>query len=112
MKHQNVANIGDLIKAFDFDKSHDQESFLSGIVIDKGQIYFELEYPNEIRKVLMGEGYAVKIIGGDSDSDYRKGDIAFVPFEKNSDYDERVSLIATEAEVEMVLADYRKETFH
>lgn len=104
LKFESTANIGDMIKAFDFKPMADRpEYFLTGIVTEKGPMFKEIE---DGRKVYIGEGYTVNVIGGDAESVEmgRKNVTMYVPFEVDfMEYDNRVTLIATKEEIEMVL---------
>lgn len=81
LKYENVANIGDTIKAFDFEPIPGRpDSFLIGKVIDKGMV-------NDSYLA-----YTVEVIDGDDDS--RNGATMYVPFESSMDYDGRVSRIS------------------
>lgn len=104
LKFESLANIGDMIKAFDFKPMADRpEYFLTGIVTAKGAMYKEVEG----RKVYLGEGYTVNVLGGDAESvEMGRKDIEmYVPFEVDfMEYDERVSVVATAEEIEMVMA--------
>ena len=85
LKYQNLANVGDRIRAYDFLGRRD--SYIEGVVKAKGRI----ETP---RGVLMYTGYTIDIdvdtLGG------RTGDEGYVPFETSMDYDERIELIEEE----------------
>ena len=111
LKFENTANIGDIIKAFDFKPMEGREdSFLAGRVVRKGSLYKEYEG----RKLYLCEGYEVEVLGGDSESaPIRKGTTALVPFEVDfMEYDERISVVATEAEIEMLIAFETNEAIH
>jgi hypothetical protein len=99
LKFENLANVGDMIKAFDFKPMADRpDYFLTGIVLDKGMI----KHP--VHGFDMYMAYTVKIVGQGEDNQYEIGEIAYVPFETDfMEYDERVQLVATKEEVEMVM---------
>jgi hypothetical protein len=92
MKFENVAEIGDTIKAFDFMPMPDREdSFLIGRVIEKGMVR------NPESNVPMFDGYTVEIVrsvtGDEKYDEFRKCDIGYIPFELFvADFDDRVSL--------------------
>lgn len=112
LKFENTANIGDIIKAYDFMPMSDRpDTFLAGRVIEKGACYKELE---DGRKVYLCDGYTVEVLGGDEKSRrHRKGQTMFVPFEMDfMEFDERVSVIISSEEVEMLRAYENEEVFH
>jgi hypothetical protein len=111
LKFENTANIGDIIKAFDFKPMADRpDSFLTGRVVEKGEMFQDFDG----RKVYIGNGYTVEVLGGDSESaPIRKGQTMYVPFEVDfMEYDERVEVVATEAEIEMLIAFETNEAIH
>lgn len=107
LKFESLAKIGDVIKSFDFKPMEGRpEYFLTGIVTEKGSMYKEIE---EGRKVYIGEGYTVNVIGGDEESVRigRKNVTMYVPFEVDfMEYDERVTLVATKEELEMITEEF------
>lgn len=112
LKFENTAKVGDIIKAFDFKPMEGRpDYFLAGRVIEKGPMYKEIE---EGRKVYIGEGYTVEVLGGDEESrEIRKGSTMFVPYEIDfMEFDDRVSVAITAEEVEMVRAIEMEEVFH
>ena len=82
LKYQNLAEVGDRIRAYDFRGGRDY--YIEGVVTDKGAI-------NTPRGVLMYTGYTIRIdvdtLGG------REGDTGYVPFETTFDYDDRIELV-------------------
>ena len=96
-KHENTAQIGDIIKAFDFKPMADREDiFLIGKVIDKGMIM------HPTYNTPMYAGFTVEIIA--ERDGYTKGETAYVPFETSfMEYDERVQLIVTEEEIQTLI---------
>lgn len=104
LKFESLANIGDIIKSFDFKPMEGRpDYFLTGIVTAKGPMMQELPGGNH---AYIGEGYTVKVIGGDAESVEmgRKDVTMYVPFEVDfMEYDERVQLVATAEELEMVM---------
>lgn len=103
LKFAGFANKGDMIKAFDFKPMADRpDCFMTGIVLDKGPIYVYVEELG--REIYHCDGYTVRIVGSDEDSKERIGDIGYIPFEVSMfEYDERITMVATAAEVEMVM---------
>lgn len=111
LKFENTAKVGDIIKAYDFKPMADRpDVFLAGRVIEKGEMYQDFEG----RKVYIGNGYTVEVLGGDEKSrEYRKGTTMYVPFEIDfMEFDERVQRIITAEEIEMVAAYENEEVFH
>ncbi len=106
LKFENTANIGDMIKAFDFKPMEGRpDSFMTGIVTAKGPIYVERDFGEGPVRVYHCDGYTVKVIGSDEDSKERIGDIGYIPFGVSfMEFDERVTLVATKEEIELVLA--------
>ena len=107
MKFEALANVGDVIKAYDFKPMEGRpDCFMTGIVTAKGPIYVDRDFGDGvIRNVYMCDGYTVKIIGADADSiDFRKGDTGYIPFEVDfMEYDGRIELVATKEELAMVV---------
>lgn len=108
LKFENTAKVGDIIKAYDFMPMTDRtDMFMSGKVIEKGMIKHPVYGHN------MYEGYTIEIMGMGEENRYTKGEIAYVPFETDfMEYDERIQLVATAEEIELVLADANDEVFH
>jgi len=109
LKFENTAKIGDIIKAYDFQPMEDRpEVFMTGRVIAKGPI----KHP--VHGFTMFEGYTIEVLGGDEKTrESRKGDTGYVPFEVDfMEYDNRVQVVVTEEEVEMVKAYYNEEVMH
>lgn len=89
LKYENVANIGDTVKAFDFEPMPDREdAFLIGKVIDKGEFYQDFEG----HKVYLCDGYTVEVVESPG-FEARVGAIMCVPFESTFDYEGRVTLV-------------------
>ena len=82
-KYQNLAQVGDRIRAYDF--RGNREAYIEGVVTAKGAIR------NPQGAYLLFDGYTIDIdvdtLGG------REGDQGYVPFESTFDYDERVELV-------------------
>ena len=109
LKFENTAEVGDVIKAFDFRpmpeyaKEDYPDSYLTGLVTAKGPIYQEFEG----RKVYVCEGYTVKVLFSETrDEEFdkmRQGTEMFVPFEMSiTDFDGRVTKFASKEEYEAV----------
>ena len=85
LKYQNLAQVGDRIRAYDFRGGKDY--YIEGIVTAKGAI-------TTLRGVLMYTGYTIDVdvdtLGG------RVGDEGYVPFETSLDYDDRIELVEEE----------------
>ena len=84
LKYQNLANVGDRIRAYDFMGRKD--AFIEGKIIDKGPI------KNSDGAYLLYDGYTIEI-DSDGAGFGREGDIGYVPFESSLDYDDRVELV-------------------
>ena len=98
LKFENTANVGDVIKAYDFEPMSDRpDSYLLGEVLEKGPIYAKPHYTAE-REVYMCDGYTVFVkdsVTGSLNHDIeRVGRIMYVPFEMAmSDFDGRVEVV-------------------
>jgi len=91
LKYENVAQVGDTIKALDFRPMSDRpDQYLIGRVIEKGPMYYELEAG---RRLYMCDGYKVLVSFDSYDGDRVMEEIV-VPFETTFDYDGRVELVA------------------
>jgi hypothetical protein len=91
LKFAETAQVGDVIKAFDFKPMQGREdSFLVGKVIAKGPIKrFE---PELGREIYLCDGYTIEVT--ECSDNVRLGDTGFVPFEVSMmEYDERVQVI-------------------
>lgn len=104
LKFENTAQIGDMIKGLDFKPMPGRpDYFITGIVLDKGPIIQEIEPGVTVNA---GRGYKVRVVGADEE---RKamgivGEIMYIPFEVSlMEYDERVQLVATKEEIDIVL---------
>ena len=95
LKFENVANVGDVIKAFDFQPMEGRDdSYLIGSVLEKGPMYVEMNG----RQVHICNGYRVFVkdsctasSGFDAD---RIGTEMIVPFEMGiTEFDNRVEVI-------------------
>lgn len=89
LKFENAANVGDVIKAFDFKPMSDRpDMFMVGRVIDKGMI----KHP--VHGFDMYMGFTVEITDQGEKNRYTIGETAYVPFETDfMEYDERVQLL-------------------
>jgi hypothetical protein len=85
LKYQNLAGVGDRIRAYDFRGGKDY--YIEGVVVAKGAIR------SPQGGYMLYEGYTISIdvdtLGG------REGDAGYVPFETTLDYDERIELVET-----------------
>ena len=96
LKFENVANVGDVIKAFDFQPMEGRDdSYLIGRVIEKGRMYADIDG----RQVYLCEGYKVFVKDSRSGSESydidRMGTEMMVPFEISMcEFDNRVEVIA------------------
>lgn len=91
----DIANVGDLIKAYDVPPMDGMpERFVVGVVVAKGRVF---QNYREDRCLFLGEGYTIDIIGGDKKSVHARGRIgseAFVPYHiEHADHHNRVSLV-------------------
>lgn len=92
--YENVAEIGQTIKGFDFEPSSVRKDiYMQGKVIDKGWI----THPETGHQLFKGYTIEVEIDGG-SDDNARVGEIGYIPFAYICDYEGRVELIDTEFE--------------
>lgn len=97
LKFENVAEVGQIIKAFDFQPMPGRpDSYLIGEVIAKGPIFAK---PNNDREVYMCDGYTVLVTESVSGSEMydkeRTGIEMYVPFEMSiTDFDGRVEVLA------------------
>ncbi len=91
LKFAELANIGDVIRAYDFKPMEGRPvMYMTGRVIAKGPVKHP-EYG-----VVMFHGYTIEIIDSDEDSKERIGDTGYVPFEVDfMEYDDRVKVVAT-----------------
>lgn len=92
LRFENVANVGDMIKALDFRPMEGRnDSYLVGRVIEKGEMFYDNGVP-------MCHGYKVYVTDSRSGSDRfdinRVGIEMIVPFEMSiTDFDGRVQLV-------------------
>lgn len=84
---ENTANIGDTIKAFDFQPMPSRDDvYVEGTVIAKGKIYAS-------DGTLAMIGFTIEATGSDEWSDRKIGEKVFVPFQMFMDFDNRVTKI-------------------
>ena len=95
LKYQNLANVGDVIRAYDF--MGNREAFIQGRVIAKGAVR------NEDGAYMLFDGYTINI-EKDGAGFGREGDIGYIPFETSMDYDDRVELVDWDNRAEEELA--------
>jgi len=95
LEYQNLANIGDRIRAYDFRGS--KGAYIEGVVKAKGAI------KNEKGNYLLFDGYTIDI-DVDGAEFGREGDEGYIPFETSNDYDDRVELIDWDNRAEEELA--------
>lgn len=95
LKFENLANIGDVIRAYDF--MGNREAYIEGRVIAKGAI----THPNDGRYLY--EGYTIMVEKDGAEFD-REGEEAYIPYETTMDYDSRVELIDWDNRAEEELA--------
>lgn len=98
LKFEALANIGDVIKAYDFMPFEGRpDVYMVGKVIAKGDIYVDRDFGDGVvRNVYLCKGYTVEIIDADDDTrEERVGDIGYVPFEVTMlEYDGRIERVA------------------
>ena len=86
LKYENLANIGDTIRGYDF--IGNTEAYVEGVVTDKGWV----KHPVTGMELYLG--YTILVSkDGVQESFGREGEIAYVPFESSLEYDDRVQLI-------------------
>lgn len=84
LKYQNLAQIGDRIRAYDFMGRKD--AYIEGVVTAKGEVQSPQGY-------MLFSGYTIQI-DVDGAGFGREGDEGYIPFESSLDYDDRVELVA------------------
>jgi len=85
LKYENLANVGDVIRGYDFMGS--KGAYIEGKVIAKGAV--------EINGMYMYDAYTI-IVEKDGAEFGREGDEMYIPFETSIDYDGRVELVEME----------------
>ena len=94
LKYENLANVGDVIRGYDF--MGNKEAFIEGRVLAKGAVHTPSgQY--------MFEAYTIMIEKDGADWD-REDDEGYIPFETSMDYDGRVELIDWDNRAEEELA--------
>ena len=96
LKYENLANVGDVIRGYDFMGS--KGAYIEGKVIAKGEVH-------DGKGRYIFNGYTI-IVETDGAEFGREGEEAYIPFETTMDYDGRVELIDWDnrAEEELALA--------
>ena len=98
LKFENTANVGDKIRAYDFEPMSDRpDSYLVGEVLEKGPIYAKPHYTAP-REVYVCDGYTVFVkdsVTGSVEHDMQRvGRIMYVPFQMaGRDFDNRVEVV-------------------
>jgi hypothetical protein len=82
LKYENLANVGAVIRGYDFMGSKD--AYIQGRVIAKGEIVVDGRYHFD--------GYTI-MVETDGAEFGREGEEAYIPFETSMEYDGRVELI-------------------
>ena len=104
LKFENVAKVGQFIKAMDFRSYEDRDDmFVIGKVIEKGQIFVDCAFSG--RKIPMYEGYTIECVY-DTEGDRVRREIN-VPFEVGmADWDDRVQYVS-EASARLIITGRR-----
>lgn len=88
MKFENVAEVGQKIRAYDFQPIEGREDqYIEGVVVEKGWII----HPETGHKLF--KGFTISIDADSSEGRFRVGDSGYVPFETTHDFDGRVQKI-------------------
>ena len=89
LKFENIAQVGDIIKAFDFKPMSDRpDHYIAGCVVEKGSVF----HPE--MNVEMFKRYHIEVTHSSREGDERVGTICYVPFQLGfMEYDERVSVL-------------------
>lgn len=92
LKFENTAELGDMIRAYDFEPIPGREDhYITGRVVAKGPIH--AFHADAGREVYLCDGYTIEITGASHEDDPRIGDTGYVPFETSFfDYDGRVTV--------------------
>ena len=94
LKYENLAEVGMVIRGYDFRGS--KGAYIEGKVIAKGKVTIQGQY--------MYDAYTI-IVEKDGAEFGREGDEMYIPFETSMDYDGRVELIDTcDNDAEIALA--------
>ena len=94
LKYENLANIGDVIRGYDFMGS--KGAYIEGRIIAKGEV-------TDAKGRYIFNGYTI-IVETDGAEFGREGEEAYIPFETTMDYDGRVELIDWDNRAEEELA--------
>ena len=88
LKFENLANLGETIKSYDFRGMDDR--YIVGKIVDKGMI----KHP--VHGFEMYAGYTIEITEDSGEFEGgRVGDVGYVPFETDfMEYDNRVEVVA------------------
>jgi len=81
LKYENIANIGDTIKAYDFARYGEKETYIQGIVVEKGMCddkYYACYKIKLTKRLVGGEDVTQKTIDAGAD-------VWYVPFETSDD---------------------------
>jgi len=81
LKYENTANIGDTIRGYDFARLGYNDSYIEGLVVDKGQCddkYYACYKIKLTKRLVSGEDRTQSTIDAGAD-------IWYVPFETNDD---------------------------
>ena len=97
LKFENTAEVGDLIRAYDFEPMPDRpDQYVTGRVIAKGSIFAPIGIDGEERYIC--EGYT--IVTQYDTNGTREGFNVYVPFEMGfTDFDGRVENLTVHVEV-------------
>jgi len=85
MMFENVADLGDKIRAYDFAQFGEKASFIEGTVVDKGSCddkYYACYKIKLTKRLVAGKDVTTKTISAGAD-------VWYVPFETNDDEDEK-----------------------
>ena len=97
LKYENTAQVGDLIRAYDFEPFPGRrDRYVEGIVLCKTIKHFALVYIIRVTDDTMCDG---------DDDSTRVGDHVYVPMGMTMDFDGRVTRIDMDAEFEVAIAD-------
>ena len=94
LKYENLANVGDVIRGYDFMGS--KGAYIEGKVIAKGEVC-------DGKGRYIFNGYTI-IVETDGAEFGREGEEAYIPYETTMDYDGRVELIDWDNRAEEELA--------
>ena len=97
LKFENVAEIGDVIRAYDFEPMTDRpDHYVTGRVVEKGPIFLPMDETGIPRYVC--DGYTIWCHYDTNEN--RTGETVYVPFEMGfTDFDTRVENLTKEVRV-------------